>query len=397
MIFQYLCSQIKRTFMTRKLLFLATAAWMLTACEQKEMFTVEGTVEGAQDSTLYFEQSTLTGLKTLDSVRIGSDGTFSFKGERPEAPEFFILRIKDQIINLAIDSTETVSVAAQWPNMAARYKVEGSENCERMRLLTLKQQQLHREVIALQNSRGMSMEQRQDSLNRLIANYKTDVIENYIFKAPEKASSYFALFQTLGQWLIFDPQASKEDMRVFAAVATCWDSFYPNAERTQNLHNITIEGMKNQRIINARQQRQLDESKIVESGVIDLSLTDNHGKERTLTELKGQVVLLDFHTFTLKDSPQRILMLRELYNKYHDRGLEIYQVALDQDEHFWLQKTQHLPWICVRDGEGQSAFSYNVQAVPEFFLIDRQNQLQKRSSQMKDLEEEIKELLSFRP
>ena len=379
--------------MNKYAISLFTAALILTACNQKETFTVEGTVEGAQDSTLYFEQSTLTGLKMLDSVKLGGDGRFTFKGERPTAPEFYVLRIKDQIINLAIDSTETVSVKAQYPNMAARYEVEGSENCTRIRQLALLQQQLHREVIALQDNHGMTMERRQDSLNTLIGQYKANVIDNYIFKAPEKASSYFALFQTLGQWLIFDPQSSKEDMRVFAAVATCWDSFYPNADRTQNLHNITIEGMKNLRIINARQQQQLDESKIVESGVIDLQLNDNHGKERRLTELKGQVVLLDFHTFALKDSPQRILMLRELYNKYHDRGLEIYQVALDRDEHFWLQMTQHLPWVSVRDASGQSAVSYNVQEVPEFFLIDRQNQLQKRSSQMDDLEKEIKALL----
>jgi alkyl hydroperoxide reductase subunit AhpC len=95
-------------------------------------------------------------------------------------------------------------------------------------------------------------------------------------------------------------------------------------------------------------------------------------------------------------SPQRILMLRELYNKYHAQGLEIYQVSLDQDEHFWRQQTQALPWICVRDADGHSAVSYNVQALPEYFTIDRKNQLQKRSSQIKDLDEEVRKLLSFR-
>lgn len=372
---------------------MAAAAMLLTACDRKETFTIEGTIEGAQDSTLYFEQATLTGLKMLDSTRVGSDGQFCFKGERQSSPEFYILRIKNQIINISIDSTETVTVKAQYPNMAARYKVEGSENCERIRQLTLKQQELHRQVIALQNNHNVPMKQAQDSLNSLIENYKNDVTKNYIFRQPEKASSYFALFQTLGQWLLFDPQNSQSDMRVFAAVATCWDSFYPGTERTENLHNITIEGMKNRRIIASKQLNQLEESKIVESGVIEIALPDNHGVERTLTSLKGKVVLLDFHTFTLKDSPQRILMLRELYNKYHAEGFEIYQVALDQDEHFWRQMAQNLPWICVRDGEGGSAYSYNVQQVPEFFLIDRQNQLQKRSSQMKDLEGEIKAML----
>jgi hypothetical protein len=55
--------------------------------------------------------------------------------------------------------------------------------------------------------------------------------------------------------------------------------------------------------------------------------------------------------------------------------------------------TMHLPWISVRDAAGESAVKYNVTELPEFFLIDRNSKLQKRSSQMKDLETEIKALL----
>jgi glutathione peroxidase-family protein len=89
-------------------------------------------------------------------------------------------------------------------------------------------------------------------------------------------------------------------------------------------------------------------------------------------------------------------MLRELYNKYQAQGLEIYQVSLDPDEHFWKQQTAALPWISVRDGDGinsQRLMMYNIQAVPDYFLIDRGNNLVKRASAIKDLEAEIKKLL----
>ena len=81
--------------------------------------------------------------------------------------------------------------------------------------------------------------------------------------------------------------------------------------------------------------------------------------------------------------------MRELYNKYHAQGLEIYQVSLDADEHLWKQATQALPWISVYDPNGTSAIKYNVQAVPEYFIIDRSNTLQKRSSQVDNLEKEL--------
>jgi hypothetical protein len=61
-------------------------------------------------------------------------------------------------------------------------------------------------------------------------------------------------------------------------------------------------------------------------------------------------VLLDFHIFATKQSTARIMMLRELYNKYPaPSGLEIYQVSLDPDEHFLEGECAALPWICVRD------------------------------------------------
>jgi glutathione peroxidase-family protein len=128
--------------------------------------------------------------------------------------------------------------------------------------------------------------------------------------------------------------------------------------------------------------------------LLDLSLPDASGHNRTLTELKGKVVMLDFHMFNMKESAARILSLRELYNKYHSQGLEIYQVGLDENEHFWKQQTESLPWICVYDPSALSARNYNVQSIPEYFLIDRNNALYKRSSQMSDVEQEIRTLLA---
>jgi glutathione peroxidase-family protein len=155
--------------------------------------------------------------------------------------------------------------------------------------------------------------------------------------------------------------------------------------------------MMNPRII-ASQNRDFDvvASKVSEAGVFDIALVDNKGQERHLTDLKGKVVLLDFHIFALNDSPARIIMLRELYEKYQQQGFEVYQVSLDPDEHFWKQQTAALPWINVRDADGvnsQRLMLYNIQTVPDFFLIDRGNNLVKRAAQITDIEAEIKKLL----
>lgn len=379
----------------RKYLIMATALLGLASCN-KSKFHVEGNITNAKDSVLYFENVGLESVVTLDSVKLDEAGAFDFVGEQREGPEFYRLRISDQIINVSIDSTETVTVKAQYPQMATQYEVSGSDNCQKIKELSLKQIDLTNRAMAVSRNNDLGVDEINDSILKMIADYKQDVKMNYILKEPNRSYAYFALFQALGNTLIFNPRSDKDDIKLFAAVATSWDAYHPNSERGTNLHNIAIEGMKNIRIMEAKEAGAIDLSQVSTSGVIDIALRDNKGQLRHLTDLKGQVVLLDFHLFSLEKSPERILLLRELYNKYHAQGLEIYQVSLDPDEHFWKQQTAALPWVSVYDPQGvdsQTLISYNIQGLPDYFLITRDNNLYKRAAQVKDLEAEIKSLL----
>ena len=375
---------------------LALMAAMLTSCDNRK-FHIDGTVTEAKDSVLYLENMSLDGPVVVDSVKLDDKGSFSFSEKAPDAPEFYRLRIAGQIINLSVDSTETIKIKAAYPSMATGYTVEGSAECATIKELALKQIDLQNRVIAVQNNPNLGYDLTRDSIGRLIEAYKDEIKRNYIYKAPMRASSYFALFQTLGNMLIFNPRESAEDVKAFAAVATSWDTYHPNALRGKNLHNIAIEGMKDVRIMRNKMAAQgIYASKVHVSNIIDLSLLDNKGNRRSLTDLKGKVVLLDFHVFGARESTKRIMQMREIYNKYHSRGLEIYQVSLDPDEHFWKTQTAALPWISVRDPQGlqsQNLASYNVTSIPTFFLIDRNNEVKKRDAQITDIDAEINALL----
>ena len=379
----------------KKYVVMALAVLGMASCSEKK-FHVEGQITEAKDSVLYFENIGMEGIEVLDSARLDEDGSFSFDGAKPEAPEFYRLRIKDQIISLSIDSTETVTIKASYPQMATQYEVSGSENCQKIKELAIKQMALQKQAIEVSRANGLTIDQVNDSILSMVARYKNEVKRQYIFPAPGKPYAYFALFQTLGNSLLFNPRTDKDDIKVFAAVATSWDANWPNAERGANLHNIAIEGMNNVRIADANNAKAIEASKIQAAGVIDLPYRDNKGAMRHLTDLKGKVVLLDFHIFATNDSPARILQLRELYNKYHAQGFEVYQVSLDTDEHFWKQQTAALPWISVRDEDGINSNYvqlYNIQAIPTFFLIDRDNNIVNRMENIKDLEQAIKSLL----
>lgn len=382
----------------KKITFVALAAIVLSSCNSDPKFNVKGEVSGADGKMLYLEASGLEGVTALDSVKLKGDGAFSFKQLRPESPEFYRLRLDDKVINFSVDSTEVVSIKAPYVDFATSYTVEGSESSSKIKDLTLKQIGLQKSVDALvkaAQSNRLGNDVFEDSLAVLLKNYKDDVKINYIFSAPNTAAAYFALFQKLNSYMIFDPLNSKEDIKCFAAVATSLNSFYPHADRSRNLYNIVIKGMKNTR---APQQKTLElpQEKIVETGVIDINLRDLKGNIRKLTDLKGKAVLIDFTVYQNAVAAPHNLMLRDLYNKYASQGFEIYQISLDADEHFWKTSADNLPWICVRDENGiysNVAAVYNVKQLPAIFLVNKNNELSARGEDIKDLETAIKALL----
>lgn len=212
-----------------------------------------------------------------------------------------------------------------------------------------------------------------------------------------EASAYYAVCQSITDlttsYQLFNPLTDRDDVKCYAAVATAWDGFHPNAKRTEQICNLAIQGMNNTSPKKV-QEVEIDGSKITEVGLIDIALPDINGKTHTLTSLKGKVVMLDFTMYSAAQSAERTRLMRDLYDKYKDRGLEIYQVSLDDDTHFWKFSCENLPWICVHETNGNAVRLYGVQTLPTFFLINRDNELVKRSSDVSaTIENEILKLL----
>lgn len=389
----------KHTDDMKKLVVMALAAIALSACDSEPKFKVEGEVTGAEGKMLYLEASALEGIVPLDSVKLNAGGAFAFKEARPESPEFYRLRVDDKIINFSVDSIETVRINAGYADFATDYTVEGSPNSTKIKELSLKQLRLQNSVDelyqAMQNH-SIGVDVFQDSLTAMIKRYKDEVKIAYIFAAPNTASAYFALFQKVNNYLIFDPLNSRDDIKCFAAVATSLNNFYPHADRSKNLYNIVIKGMKNTRTPQQQTVELPEEVQVSETGVIDINLRDMKGNAHRLTDLKGKVVILDFTVYQSAVSASHNYMLRDLYDKYASRGLEIYQISLDADEHYWKTTADNLPWICVRDANGvysSVAASYNVQNLPTLFLVNRNNELSARGETIKNLDAAVQKLL----
>lgn len=372
-----------------------TALLSAMGCKQSPQATIEGHVTEATDKMLYLDHIGVERAVVVDSAKLDKNGTFRFRVAQPECFDFYRLRIGREVAYLSVDSTETLTFTAALPALSVAYEVEGSEDNLMLKQLVMKQSELQHAVQeAVRGASSMSMAQAR--IDELVQEYKKAVRMEYIYPDPGKPYAYFALFQRLGGQLIFDPLTSRDDIRCFAAVATNLDLFYPEAERTKNLKSIALKGMRNTRPAQLADYSAL-EGKIHEAAIIDIELPDIDGTTRRLTDLKDKVVMLDFNVYGHPQSSARVLVMRELYERYAARGFEIYQVSLDGDEHFWKTAVENIPWVCVRSEDApysKEANLYGVQELPTYFLINRAGEIVKRDAMVEDLEKELEHLLA---
>ena len=356
---------------TRLLTVLGLCMFFFSACNNSSDFIVKGVVAGADGQLMYLENVGISNVVTLDSIKLAPGGKFKFTEKRPEYPDFYRLRLNNQLINFAVDSTETISFVADAGTFATSYSVEGSENSKAIKAITLAQLDANQAISRLRKEYEDKMIS--DTTYRMkvlaAADAYKEVARKYIYSAPMSTAAYFALFQQIDGLLFFDLY-DRKDVKAYGAVATSYNHTYPESPRSKHLYNLTLQSMKV-----LRAQRPVDYSNVEtkEISFLDIELPDVRGEVVKLsTVAPGKVVLINFTAYQTEWSPALNMALGELYTKYHDQELEIYQVSLDSDFHFWRNGASNLPWVTVHDPQSvysQVAGLYNVKQLPALFIL----------------------------
>jgi peroxiredoxin len=362
--------------MKKIILFTGILACVLVSCgEKKQQFTISGEISGNTNKTLYLENVGTAKIVVLDSAKVES-GSFKFKQGRPAVPGFYRLRLGNQVINLAIDSTETIIVKADTAHFAGNYTLEGdvyeSQKIKELTLLHAQTAKQYTELQKQQEAGELSIDQYVQAVNAVIDSYKT-AAKPYIISDFLAPSAYFALFQQINNLFIFDIY-DKDDNKLFGAVANAWNQAYPESPRALQLKNIYT---GSRAVLRGEKPVEVQESS--SATVFDISLPSLDGQEIRLADAgQGKVTLIDFTAYAGAGSPVHNRQLAELYTKYQSQGLEIYQISLDTDGHLWQNAAANLPWIRVRDE--QSIYSpliqkYNVRDIPTTYIRDREGEI----------------------
>lgn len=128
----------------------------------------------------------------------------------------------------------------------------------------------------------------------------------------------------------------------------------------------------------------------------DIELKDMYRKSHSLASLSGGVTLLYFWISESAVCNNINADLKALYERYHDKGFEVYHISADGDETMWIEavRQQGHPWISVYGGQNADVFTlFNVETLPKAYLIDREGNVSVAPLNMSALERELKRLL----
>lgn len=350
------------------LVYLMLLAGLLASCQRAPVFTIDGVIANAEEETLYLEHTALLKTTVIDSCILSAKGDFSFSAPAPQYPDFYRLRISNNSLILAVDSTETITINTTRDSLASTLAIAGSTNS-----------------LAIAQLRSLA---RNHSREDLREHAKQLIVAN-----PRSLAAYYAVFfKQNGEyiWNMYDPS----HRRMYQAVATSFLTWMPQYERTTALYSQVSNMILLERntIQQAAVQQMIQEA---DNAFLDIQLPDDKGKDQSLSSLRGKVIVLDYSAINMEQSQAYIFELRDLYNKYHTRGMEIYSVSLDRNKFLWEDGVQNLPWVNVFAGDNttQVLMRYNVQSMPTLFLIDRKGNVQGRYTDFKALETDLKKYL----
>lgn len=342
---------------------------VLVGCTKQPTFTISGTLTNAADKTIYLEHTALLGTTIVDSCHIDTDGNYSLEAPAPTYPDFYRLRVGSRSLPIAIDSMEHVQVSASLDSLPYTLNINGSEVSAQMAQLRASARTATREVL------------REQTQKIILAN-------------PRSLVAYYALFLKQNGLPIWD-MADPSDRRLYQAVATSYNLWMPEYNRTKALYNQVLEYMQAERSLRSQlaAQQLIADS---ENAFLDITLPDAKGQMQSLSQYRGKVIVLDFSSTEMEQYVAYNFELRELYNQYHKQGLEIYSVGIERNLLAWEEATENLPWLTVRalDNEITEVLTrYNVQSLPTLFLFDKEGNVQGRYTDFKSLETDIAKYL----
>ncbi len=386
--------------MKKTILFAVVAAVMAASCTESNKYVINGTIGNNDGKTVYLNYQ--IGDNTVKDSVVIADGKFTFSGnlDRPycsgalfigdmndmqNRPDFCQLALEPGTITVNAESGALKDATVN----GGKTQTEMNELAAQLKPIQDKFDEFNKVYYTLQD------DVQRDSMNAAMEpvrkEYK-EICTNFYKTHPD---SYLA-----PQYLFMDmSEMSYEDIK------TAYDAF---TDDVKNYGNEIGEVKK-----------ELDALERIQPGseAPDFTADDINGKPFTLSSLKGKVVILDFWASWCKPCRASNPHMKALYEKYHDKGLELVYVSDDDSEpEKWRKAVEEdklvgdgfhhvlrgLKWnrskgMAGMDHTNDISDKYAIHYLPTKYLIDREGKMVGKIDEGEDetLDAKLKEIFGF--
>jgi thiol-disulfide isomerase/thioredoxin len=341
---------------------------------------------------VYLEKLSQSGTVVVDSAAINDKGDFVLNNYSPTVG-FYRLRINNaNFAMLVLDSAQKVTIKGDARDLGNTFTAEGSADTKLFLEYNAMAQNQKRRTDSLENIfRTALITQKLDSLTadslskELQKPYET-MIAQYSDKVAQKVRENASSFASI---MAIQQLKPENYMDVYKALDQGLQQKYPGSEDIKSFHAM----VQQTQMMVARA-----EATKVGNEAPELILPTPDNKELALSSLRGKVVLIDFWASWCGPCRKEMPNVKLVYQKYKDKGFEIYGVSLDKDRNAWLEAIEKdgLKWPQVSDlkfWQSEAAQTYAVQSIPHTVLIGKDGKIIASGLRGAELESKLAEVL----
>lgn len=354
--------------------------------------TITGQIEGSTGELAMLIVYEGEKERVIDSIQI-SDDQFTFQTDTKELRQYvMIVGSQEMPIVLILDEkSDNPTIKGSLPGVGENYTVTGSEESQYVKdyLAFLKdfydiEQAIYSEInttVPDDTVRIKGYVDRLDSISFIQRDYAIEHIDGH----PGSPASWLMLrelFPASGL-LNFDTL----DIAYFSRVADEMSDKYPYSE---------YPGLIRRDIASVESQlEQMYNPQLAP----DIVMTDVNGKTAKLSDLRGQVVLLDFWASWCVPCRQENPNVVRVYNEYKDKGFTVFSVSLDEDKEAWQEaiEADNLVWpnhvSDLKGWQSAGAALYQVNSIPATFLLDAEGKIIATNLRGPALEQKLQQIL----
>lgn len=366
----------------KDILLCGAFALLLASCGQKTNVEITGAIKDADGVTVYLDQNDVNSQRLIDSMKLNRNGEFAFKTNITQ-PTFYTLRFGDkERVTVIATPDEKLEISGTMEDLSNNYWVDGStDNSLWVKLLTF---QLNRTTTLMDSLRtayqalpqGEEYDARRQEYSKAWEEAilkQINFTRDFIIKHAVSPASYYALYQKLdANTYVMD---ELEDLHYFKVVASSMSALYPESQYTKAIMNHLdkiYDAIRNQQLINVINN--------AEQSLPNIQLPGVKGDTLSLLPLRHKLVVLDFGLLTTPDGKAYAEQMKAVYDKFKNRGVEIYQVCLDKNRLLWEEAVEQygITWRCVWDAESlqsRTAATWNVRSVPANYIINQKMEI----------------------